>query len=166
MNAGAYGGEMKDIVKSVDYIDENGNIKQISSNDLDFGYRTSYFKDKNLVILGATVCLEKGERNEIKEKIDDLQAKRKQKQPLNFPSAGSTFKRPVGNFAGTLIEKAGLKGKKIGGAMVSTKHAGFVINEDNASSKDVKELIKYIQKEIKNKNDINLECEVKFLEEL
>ena len=159
MNAGAYGGQMSDIVKSVTYL-EKGEIKKIDK-DFGFGYRKSLFADLGAIVLEAELQLKKGDSGEIKAKMEDYKNRRNEKQPLNMPSAGSVFKRPEGNFAGKLIEDAGLKGYKIGGAMVSEKHAGFIVNTGNAKASDVVALIEYIKKTVKEKFGVELETEVK-----
>ena len=158
MNAGAYGGEMSNVVVETEFLKENGEIETIT--DHQFAYRKSIFQNMNGIILSSRLKLEKGNVDEIKSKTA-----RNTKQPINFPSAGSTFKRPEGYFAGKLIEDAGLKGYRIGGAEVSTLHAGFVINADNATSKDILELISYIQKTVNEKFGVNLETEVKIIGE-
>ncbi|HAL62814.1 MAG: UDP-N-acetylmuramate dehydrogenase [Firmicutes bacterium] len=163
MNAGAYGGEMSDIVKSVTYL-ENGEIKKIE-NGFDFGYRKSLFAKIGAVVLEAELQLKKGNTDEIKAKMEDYKVRRTEKQPLNFPSAGSVFKRPEGHFAGGLIEDAGLKGFETGGAKVSEKHAGFIINTGDATASDVLKLIKHIQKTVKEKYGVELETEVKLMGE-
>lgn len=163
MNAGAYGGEMKDIVKSVTYL-ENGEIKK-AENGFNFGYRTSVFADKKAVILGAELLLKRGNADEIKETMEDFKNRRVEKQPLTMPSAGSTFKRPKGCFTGKLIEDAGLKGYTVGGAMVSEKHSGFVVNKGGATAEDVLSLISHIQKTIREKFGVELETEVKIVGE-
>jgi UDP-N-acetylmuramate dehydrogenase len=160
MNAGAYGGEMSDCVVSVTYIDEAGDICVISKNELDFGYRHSYFSDKNCIIISAEIRLKKGDKNQSFEKINEFQTARKEKQPLEYPSAGSTFKRPVGYFAGALIEQCGFKGKSLGGAQISDKHAGFLINKDNATAKDILDLINLTQETVKKETGVTLEPEV------
>lgn len=165
MNAGAYGGEIKDIVRNVTYVDALGTSHTVSNKECGFGYRTSVFADGGKYIVSAELELKPMEKSEIQEKMNEYKRRRAEKQPISFPSAGSTFKRPAGNFAGTLIEQAGLKGYKIGGAMVSTLHAGFVINSGGATSADVRELIKHIQNTVKEKFGIELEPEVKFLGE-
>lgn len=165
MNAGAYGGEMKDVVEEVSFIDEDGTVKTIKNKDCNFSYRKSTFSDSKKIIISAKIVLKKGNKEEISEKMRELNAKRKEKQPLEFPSAGSTFKRPEGNFAGTLIEQAGLKGTKIGGAEVSEKHAGFVINTGDATAKDVLELIEKVKTEVLEKFGVELEPEVKIIGE-
>ena len=166
MNAGAYGGEICQVLDSCLVLDkDSGMLCIIDGSDCEFSYRHSAFMDyKNLVILFATFELEKGNSDEIKAKMDELKAQRQSKQPLEYPSAGSTFKRPEGHFAGKLIEDAGLKGYSVGGAQVSEKHAGFVINRGNATADDIKTLIGHIKNEVKEKFDVSLECEVEFVE--
>ena len=131
----------------------------------EFGYRHSYFSDKNYIITKTYVSLEKGDRSNSAALIDEFQSARKSKQPLDMPSAGSVFKRPQGYFAGKLIEDSGLKGAFVGGAMVSTKHSGFIVNYDNASERDVRELISVIQNKVMEKYGVLLECELKFIED-
>lgn len=160
MNAGAYDGEMKDVVHSVSHISPNGEIGRTEKDDLRFGYRTSIYRSNNMIITGITLKLKKGNPDEIRAKMDDYMLRRSTKQPLEYPSAGSVFKRPEGNFAGALIEQCGLKGKLCGGAQVSEKHAGFIINKSNATAKDVRELISQIQKTVSDKTGYNLECEL------
>lgn len=164
MNAGAYGGEMKDTVYSVTHIDKEGKIGTIKSKDLDFGYRHSVYKENGYTIIGATFKLKLDNRTEIRNRMDDYMSRRKDKQPLEYPSAGSVFRRPEGNYAGALIEKCGLKGKTIGGAQVSMKHAGFIINIGGATAEDVKNLIKLIQTTVKNETGYDLQREVIFLD--
>lgn len=164
MNAGAYGGEMKDVVKKVGYLDSDGEIREISGADAGFGYRKSIFVDSDKIILYAELELEKGDIEEITKTMLDLNQRRKDKQPLNFPSAGSTFKRPEGYFAAKLIEDSGLKGYSVGGAKVSEKHAGFVVNFDNATASDVKKLMEDVKNIVLEKFGVELEPEVKFLE--
>lgn len=160
MNAGAYDGEMKDVVHSVSHISPCGEIGRIEKDDLNFGYRTSVYRKNNMIITGVTLKLKKGNPDEIRAKMDDYMSRRSTKQPLEYPSAGSVFKRPEGNFAGALIEQCGLKGKLCGGAQVSEKHAGFIINKSNATAKDVRDLISQIQKTVSDKTGYNLECEL------
>lgn len=160
MNAGAYGGEMKNIVHSVSHMSPEGEIGRIEKEDLKFGYRTSVYRSNNMIITGVTLKLTKGIQRDIREKMDEYMRSRNEKQPLEYPSAGSVFKRPEGSFAGTLIEQCGLKGKTCGGAQVSDKHAGFIINKSNASANDVKELIGDIQKTVFEKTGYKLECEL------
>ncbi len=165
MNAGAYGGEMKDVITEVSYIDDDGTVRTIAGADCDFGYRKSIFTQGNKIIISAKLTLKKGNKDEILATMRDLNARRKDKQPLEYPSAGSTFRRPEGHFAGALIESSGLKGCRIGGAEVSEKHAGFIINADNASAKDVCDLIAHVQKTVKEKHGVDLEPEVKIIGE-
>ncbi len=164
MNAGAYGGEMKDVISKVCYL-ENGEVKEISGAECDFSYRYSIFAGSDKVILGCTVELKNGDKTKIKAEIDELNKRRFEKQPLNKPSAGSTFKRPEGYFAGKLIQDANLQGFSIGGAEVSTKHAGFVINKGGATAKDVLDLINHIKKEVFENFGVELEAEVKLVGE-
>lgn len=163
MNAGAYGGEMKDVVYSVHHIDKDGNLGTIKYSDLNFSYRHSVYKENGYIIIGITVKLKLDNKNEIRNKMDDFMDRRKSKQPLEYPSAGSVFKRPEGNYAGTLIEQCGLKGKTIGGAQVSEKHAGFIINIGGATCNDVQQLIEHIQSTVKDKTGYILEREIIFL---
>ena len=164
MNAGAYGGEMSQVVKEAEYITVDGKRGTISLEDMKLGYRTSIFKNSNMIITSVTFALLKGEKEEIKNKMQDYMNRRKEKQPLEYPSAGSTFKRPEGYFAGALIEKNNLKGKQIGGAMVSKKHAGFVINYQNATADDVKKLMDYVRGTVFEADGVELEPEVIFVE--
>ena len=160
MNAGADGREMKDIVHSVSHMSPEGEIGRIEKEDLNFGYRTSVYRSNNMIITGVTLKLTKGIQRDIREKMDEYMRTRNEKQPLEYPSAGSVFKRPEGSFAGTLIEQCGLKGKTCGGAEISDKHAGFIINKSNASANDVKQLIEEIQKTVFEKTGYKLECEL------
>ena len=164
MNAGAYGGEIKDAVYSVTHIDNEGKIGTIKSADLNFAYRHSIYKENGFTIIGAVFKLKLDNKTEIRNRMDDYMSRRKDKQPLEYPSAGSVFRRPEGNYAGTLIEKCGLKGKTIGGAQVSSKHAGFIVNIGGATSADVKNLIKLIQTTVKEKTGYDLQREVIFLD--
>ncbi len=166
MNAGAYGGEMKDVIKSVTYLDTiDGTIYDITADMCDFGYRKSVFSNKYSVILKAIMELEVGDPQEIKATMSNLATKRNEKQPVDKPSAGSTFKRPAGYFAGTMIEECGLKGYKIGGAEVSVKHAGFIINSGDATAKDVLELIEYVRNTVMQRFGVELEPEVRLVGE-
>lgn len=165
MNAGAYGGEMKDVLYSCTHIDSNGNIGTLTKDQLNLGYRRSAYTDNGYTIISATLKLQKGDKIAIKEAMNDKLRRRKEKQPLEFPSAGSTFKRPEGYFAGALIEDCNLKGYSIGGAQVSEKHAGFVINRGGATSTDILNLIKYIQNTVFDKHGVKLETEVKIIGE-
>lgn len=160
MNAGAYDGEMKDVVHSVSHISPSGEIGRTEKENMNFGYRTSVYRSNNMIITGVTLKLKKGNPDEIRAKMDNYMSRRSTKQPLEYPSAGSVFKRPEGNFAGALIEQCGLKGKTCGGAQVSEKHAGFIINKSNATAKDVRDLIGEIQKTVSDKTGYNLECEL------
>lgn len=162
MNAGAYDGEMSGIVTRSAYMDENGGSCALSGAEQAFGYRTSIYKQHpEWVIIEAECLLKPGDPAEIRAKMDDFARRRREKQPLNFPSAGSTFKRPEGYFAGRLIEGAGLKGASVGGAQVSEKHAGFVINHGGATCADVTALIEHIQKTVFDRFGVHLECEVR-----
>ena len=165
MNAGAYDGEIAHVIESAEIIDEECNIVRLSNKDLDFGYRSSIVMKKGYTVLSAVFKLEKGQVKTIKDLVDDLTNKRESKQPLEYPSAGSTFKRPTGYFAGKLIQDAGLKGYSIGGAAVSEKHSGFVINKGNATAKDITDLIKYIQDEVKRQFGVELHPEVRIIGE-
>lgn len=162
MNAGAYGGQMADVIESAECLTASGEIKTLKKEDMRLGYRSSVFKNGGLIIISLTLALKKGDKTEIKTEMDDLLNRRKQKQPLEYPSAGSTFKRPKGYFAGALIEKNGLKGLTVGGAQVSEKHAGFVINRGGATAADVKALIGKIQKKVFENDGVMLEPEVIF----
>lgn len=163
MNAGAYGGEMKHVLVSCDVLDLEGNILTLSNEDLELGYRKSVIQKKGYIVLSATIGLKEGNKEEISASMKELMARRKEKQPLDKPSAGSTFKRPEGYFAGKLIMDSGLKGYQIGGAMVSDKHSGFVVNNGGATFKDVESLIKHVQEIVKEKYQVLLETEVKIL---
>ena len=162
MNAGAYGGQMADVIESAECLTASGEIKTLKKENMQLGYRSSVFKNGGLIIISLTLALKKGDKTEIKAEMDDLLNRRKQKQPLEYPSAGSTFKRPKGYFAGALIEKNGLKGLTVGGAQVSEKHAGFVINRGGATAADVKALIGKIQKKVFENDGVMLEPEVIF----
>ena len=163
MNAGAYGGEIKDVIEWVNIIDDNLNERKLYKDELELGYRNSIFQQKSYIILNGCISLKKDNPDDILLRMNELGFKRREKQPLNYPSAGSTFKRPEGYFAGKLIEDSGLKGKKIGGAQVSEKHAGFVINTGNATTDEILELIKYCQKEVYSKFGVKIEPEVRFV---
>ena len=160
MNAGAFGGEIKDIVVKADVLDELGNIKTLTKEEMSLGYRKSLFQNDKYVILRAVFKLSNGDQGEIKSKMDEILSKRKEKQPLDYPSAGSTFKRPDGAFAAELIDRCGLKGHRVGGAMVSEKHAGFIINIGNATSKDILDLIEFVKQTVKKETGYTLEPEV------
>ncbi|MBQ6717532.1 MAG: UDP-N-acetylmuramate dehydrogenase [Clostridia bacterium] len=163
MNAGAYGGEMSQVVVSATALDRDGNIKLFTPEQMKLGYRVSAFKNTDLIITSVTLKLKHGNADEIKAAMDDFFSRRRDKQPLEFPSAGSTFKRPEGYFAGALIEKNNLKGASVGGAQVSQKHAGFVINTGNATCEDVLSLIKKVKDTVKQADGVDLEPEVIFV---
>ncbi len=163
MNAGAYGGEMKDVLIKCDYIDENGNIVTAVNQDMHLGYRKSMFTGKQYFILSLTLKLNKGDKQAIKARMDELIGKRKDKQPLEYASAGSTFKRPEGYFAGALIEECGLKGYCVGDACVSDKHAGFVVNKGNASSADILAVINHCKETVFEQKGVMLEPEVRII---
>lgn len=165
MNAGAYGGEMKDVVETVRALDKNGEIRDYTNEEMNFRYRGSRMGDEGLIVLSIVFKLIPAKREEIKATIDDLTQRRTSKQPLEYPSGGSTFKRPEGYFAGKLIDDSGLRGLRYGGAQVSKKHCGFVINADNATCKDVLTLIDVIKKTVKDNYDVELEREIKLLGE-
>ena len=163
MNAGAYGGEMKGVLESVTVLTGEGKIIELGRNELELGYRTSVIAKKGYIVLGAVLKLERGDGEKIKTYMDELKEKRVTKQPLEYPSAGSTFKRPEGYFAGKLIEDAGLRGFQVGGAQVSEKHCGFVINRDHATAADIMELMRQVQIRVKENSGVDLEPEVKRL---
>ncbi len=165
MNAGAYGGEMKDVLKDVTVLTPEGEVFILTKDELELGYRTSIVAKKNYIVVEATVSLEKGDKDAIKARMDELRTQRTTKQPLEYPSAGSTFKRPEGYFAGKLIQDTGLRGFQVGGAQVSEKHCGFVINKDNATAADVLELMNQVSAIVKEKFGVELEPEVKRLGE-
>lgn len=165
MNAGAYGGEMKDIIEWVEVLDQNLNLKRLSNDEMNFQYRKTVVEPNKYIVIRACLKLKKGKADEIYAIMADLTERRKTKQPLHLPSAGSTFKRPEGYFAGKLIEDAGLKGYSIGGAQVSDLHCGFVVNKGDASAQDVYNLIRHIQKTVFEKFGVKLETEVKMLGE-
>ncbi|MCR4589340.1 MAG: UDP-N-acetylmuramate dehydrogenase [Lachnospiraceae bacterium] len=160
MNAGAYGGEMKDVVKEVEVLDKEGEFITLSNSDMDFSYRRSAVREKGYTVISVTFTLQKGDRESISRTMEELSAKRREKQPLEFPSAGSTFKRPEGNFAGKLIMEAGLRGFTIGGASVSEKHCGFVVNKGGATSDDIYKVINEVQQRVQASSGIRLEPEV------
>ena len=161
MNAGAYGGEIKDILMKATVLTKEGEVVELSKEELEFGYRTSIIERTGQIVLKAEIELSPGKREEIKAVMDDLRKKRVSKQPLEFPSAGSTFKRPEGHFAGKLIQDAGLKGFRIGGAQVSEKHSGFVINTGNATASDVVELMRQVNEKVTDMFGVSLEPEVR-----
>ena len=160
MNAGAYGREMKDVVKYCDYLDSDGTVKRMYVDEMQLSYRHSIFTGSDKVILSVCFELSPGDKDEINAKMTDLMQRRRDKQPLEFPSAGSTFKRPEGAFAAKLIEDSGLKGYTVGGAQVSEKHSGFVINRGGATCKDVKKIIEDIKEKVYADSGIKLECEL------
>lgn len=163
MNAGAYGGEMKDVLVSATVLNKDGDIITLSNEELELGYRSSIIEKNEYIVVSAEIRLQKGSKEEIKALIQELAMKRREKQPLEYPSAGSTFKRPKDNFAGKLIMDAGLRGYTVGGAMVSEKHCGFVINKDNATCEDVIKLTEDVKEKVKEQFGIELELEVKKL---
>lgn len=165
MNAGAYGGEMKDIVEWVEALDENLELRRYRNEEMQFGYRKSIVEPRHLVVLRCKLKLKKGEHAQIDSTMADLAQRRKSKQPLNLPSAGSTFKRPEGYFAGKLIDDAGLRGCSVGGAQVSELHCGFVVNNAGATAKDVMDLIKHVQATVYNQFGVKLETEIKIIGE-
>lgn len=165
MNAGAYGGEIKNVILEAEVMDNEGNIIVLSKDELELGYRTSKVMKENLIVISAIFQLELGEKEVIESRVEELTRKREEKQPLEYPSAGSTFKRPEGYFAGKLIQDAGLKGYSIGGAAVSEKHSGFVINKNGATAKDILDLIKYVQQEVYKQFGVELHTEVRILGE-
>lgn len=165
MNAGAYGSEMKDVLRRVKVLSEAGEILKLSVQELELGYRRSCIRKSGYVVLEAQFALQPGSREDIRGKMDELAARRREKQPLEYPSAGSTFKRPEGYFAGKLIQDAGLRGYRIGGAQVSEKHCGFVINRENASADDIWRLCSKIQDKIYETFGVKLETEVETLGE-
>ncbi len=165
MNAGAYGGEMKQVVQMVRVMDKEGEILTLDNDTMEFGYRTSTIKDRPFIVLGAVLKLTSGNKEEIGAKMEELMRQRKNKQPLEYPSAGSTFKRPEGYYAGKLIMDAGLRGYRIGGAQVSEKHCGFVINAGGATAADIREVIEEVRERVLDQFHVRLEPEVVFLGE-
>lgn len=163
MNAGAYGGEIKDVILSAEVMDKNGNTFTLSKDELELSYRHSVIQEKEYIILKSKFILLVGEKEVIKSKMSEYAVARKEKQPLEYPSAGSTFKRPKGNFAGKLIMDAGLRGHRVGEAMVSEKHCGFVINKGNATATDILKVMEDVKIEVKKKFDVDLEPEIKVL---
>ena len=161
MNAGAYGGEMKQVLESVEVMTADGEFLTIPVEEMGLAYRTSVVEQKNYIVLEAVISLEKGNPEKIKEVMDDLKEKRVTKQPLEYASAGSTFKRPEGYFAGKLIEDAGLRGFRVGDAQVSEKHCGFVINRGNASAVEVMELMRQVEDKVEENSGVRLEAEVR-----
>ena len=165
MNAGAYGGEMKEVVEKVEVFDRKGNKKVYSNEDMNFSYRHSVIQETGEIISKVYFKMIDGNKEEIIARVNELNKMREEKQPLEYPSCGSVFKRPVGYFAGKLIQDAGLQGLTVGGAQVSTKHAGFMVNINNATCEDYKNLIKKVQEEVFKHSGVELECEVKVLGE-
>lgn len=163
MNAGAYGGELKDVLREVRVLTREGEIRTIPAGSLELSYRHSIVPEKGYIVLSATLSLEKGEKEQICARMEELKKRRVAKQPLEYPSAGSTFKRPEGYFAGKLIEDAGLKGFRVGGAQVSEKHSGFVINRDHATSAEIRSLMEQVQQRVREQSGVHLEPEVKFI---
>ena len=163
MNAGAYGGELSQCFISGLFLDENGEMIEIECKDMEFGYRTSVMNRKELVLVSAKFKTESGDKQAIRARMDELMTKRKTGQPLEYPSCGSAFKRPVGYYAGALIEQCGLKGKTIGGAQVSQKHAGFIINVGGASSTDVTDLLSFVSETVFNETGVRLEPEIRVI---
>lgn len=164
MNAGAYGGEMKDVVSYCDYLDTDGGIKRMDVKEMQLSYRHSAFTGTDRVILSVCFTLAEGNKDEISAKMNETMQKRREKQPLEYPSAGSTFKRPDGYFAAKLIEDSGLKGYTVGGAQVSEKHSGFVINKGGATAEDVKNIVRDIKEKVFACSGVKLECEVLYME--
>ena len=164
MNAGAYGGELKDVVAEVTYLDENGDFCTASGDALQFGYRHSVFQQRECCIVEAVLALAPGRESEIRAAMEDYMNRRREKQPLEYGSAGSTFKRPAGNYASALVDRCGLKGLAVGGAEVSQKHAGFIINRGGATAAEVLQLIAEVQRTVREKTGYELECEVKYVE--
>ncbi|PAV30596.1 UDP-N-acetylenolpyruvoylglucosamine reductase [Virgibacillus profundi] len=165
MNAGAYGGEVKDVLTSTKVVNRAGELLTLTAEELDLDYRTSNIPDRGYIVLEATFSLTVAKYEDIKAMMDDLTYKRESKQPLEYPSCGSVFKRPPGYFAGKLIQDSDLQGKQIGGAQVSLKHAGFIVNKDRASAKEYIDLIHFVQDTVKDKFGVNLEREVKIIGE-
>lgn len=165
MNAGAYGGEMKDILTEVTFLDEAGEYRTLPADELSLSYRHSIFEERpGTVIVGAVLTLTPGDPAAIRAAMEDYMSRRREKQPLEYGSAGSTFKRPVGNYASALVDQCGLKGLSVGGAEVSRKHAGFIINRGGATAADVRELIAEVQRIVREKTGYTLECEIKYIE--
>lgn len=163
MNAGAYDGEMSQVVAQVRVVNREGDVMELDNETMEFGYRTSAVKNNFLTVTEMIFRLDRGDREQIKARMDELAARRREKQPLEYPSAGSTFKRPKGNFAGKLIMEAGMRGYQSGGARVSDKHCGFVINMGNATAEDVRDVIHEVQERVKDRFNVDLETEVLFL---
>lgn len=165
MNAGAYGGELRDVLTEVTFLDEAGEYRTLPAAELSLSYRHSIFEDRpGTVIVGAVLALTPGDPAAIRAAMEDYMSRRREKQPLEYGSAGSTFKRPVGNYASALVDQCGLKGLSVGGAEVSRKHAGFIINRGGATAADVRELIAEVQRIVREKTGYTLECEIKYIE--
>ncbi|MDE5747420.1 MAG: UDP-N-acetylmuramate dehydrogenase [Acetatifactor sp.] len=164
MNAGAYGGEISQVVVQVKVVDRQGNVLELDNATMEFGYRTSAIKYQPFTVVEVTLQLARGERESIRSRMEELAAKRREKQPLEYPSAGSIFKRPEGYFAGELIMKSGLRGYQIGGARVSDKHCGFIVNMGKATCEDVRDLIAHVQERVKDCFGVDLETEVIYVE--
>lgn len=165
MNAGAYGGEIKDVIEKVIVLDENQKVLSFTNSEMNFGYRKSIVQNTKMIVLEVYMTLEKGNYQESKEKIKELTKRRREKQPLNYPSAGSTFKRPVGYYAGKLIQDSGLKGMRVGNAQISELHSGFIINMGDATAEDVIKLIEKVKTRVYDRFGINLEPELKIIGE-
>ncbi len=163
MNAGAYDGEMKQVVEAVRVMDKEGQISTLDNDTMEFGYRTSIIKNRPFIVLEVVLRLTAGDRTQINARMEELMERRRSKQPLEYPSAGSTFKRPEGNYAGKLIMDAGMRGYQIGGARVSDKHCGFVVNTGKATAADIQEVIQEVQERVKERFHVTLEPEVVFL---
>ncbi len=163
MNAGAYGGEMKEVLEEVTVLTEDGEILSVPADELELSYRSSVIPERGWLVLDAMIRLARGRKEEINARMNELRDKRSEKQPLEYPSAGSTFKRPEGYFAGKLIEDAGLRGFSCGGAQVSEKHCGFIINRDNATATDIRNLISYVREKVREESGVELEPEIKFV---
>ena len=164
MNAGAYGGELRDVLTEVTFLDEAGEYRTLPAGELALSYRHSIFEERDCVIVEAVLALTPSEQPAIRAAMEDYMSRRREKQPLEYGSAGSTFKRPVGNYASALVDQCGLKGLAVGGAEVSQKHAGFIINRGGATAADVKKLIAEVQSVVREKTGYTLECEIKFVE--
>lgn len=165
MNAGAYGGEIKDVIEKVIVLDENQKVLSFTNSEMNFGYRKSIVQNTKMIVLEVYMTLEKGNYQESKEKIKELTKRRREKQPLNYPSAGSTFKRPVGYYAGKLIQDSGLKGMRVGNAQISELHSGFIINMGDATAEDVIKLIEKVKTRVYDRFGVNLEPELKIIGE-
>lgn len=163
MNAGAYDGELSGVVTQVNVVNSEGECMELENDSMEFGYRTSSIRNNSFTVTEVILKLEEGDREQIRAKMEELAARRREKQPLEYPSAGSTFKRPRGNFAGKLIMDAGLRGFQIGGAKVSEKHCGFIVNTGNATAEDVRDVISEVRKQVKERFHVDLEPEILFL---